>query len=333
MAFIPPSLVGALRAANMLRLEAGPRAVVALLCGLVVALVVWTGHTPPEIRSDFDYTFVTARAVVRGEDPYSAVDSAVSRGTLPRPYYYPATAPVFASPFGLVHHRLSISLYLGISVGLLAWSLTVGGWWRLWGLLSAPVVHAVLLGQWSPWLSAAIGIPWLGLVWAAKPSIGLAMFAGWPSWKALVGMAVLGAVSLILLPRWPASWLHALHAGPHLLPPIRRPGGFVLLAAFLRWRRPEGRCLGMLALVPQSTLLYEMVPFLFFTRNRRELWLLMLLGYIAAYLVYTRVPFGPDVLSPMIEGQWPYLFGLLYLPALVLVLRLPNGMPPASPAR
>jgi hypothetical protein len=103
-----------------------------------------------------------------------------------------------------------------------------------------------------------------------------------------------------------------------------------LLAAFLRWRRPEGRCLGMMALVPQSTLLYEMVPFLFFTRSRRELWVLMGLTYLAAYLVFTRVPFGPGVLSAMLDGQWPYLFILAYLPALILVLRLPNSAAPAA---
>ena len=316
-----------IRSALTLPLDAFHRTGAAVVCGVVAALVVWTGHTPPETRSDWDYTFVTARAVVTGQDPYAAVERAMERGSLPRPYYYPATAPVFASPFGLLSHRLSVTLYCGIAVALLAWSLSLGGWWRLWGLLSAPVIHAILLGQWSLWLSAAIGIPWLGLVWAAKPSIGLALFAGWPSWKAAAGMAVLLALSLILVPGWPASWLHALHAGPHLIPPIRRPGGFVLLAAFLRWRRPEGRFLGMMALVPQSTLLYEMVPFLFFTRNRRELWVLMLLMYVAAYLVYTRVPFGPDVLSEMINGQWPYLFTLIYLPALVLVLRLPKSAP------
>ena len=295
-----------------------------------MALIVWMGHAPPASRSDWDYTFLTARAVVTGEDPYAAVERAVAKGALPRPYYYPATAPAFAAPFGLLPRRVSVALYTGIAVGLLAWSLSAAGWWRIWGVLSAPVIHAILLGQWSPWLSAAIGIPWLGLVWAVKPSIGLALFAGWPSWKAAAGMALLGVLSLILVPGWPASWLHALHAGPHLIPPIRRPGGVLLLAAFLRWRRPEGRCLGMMALVPQSTLLYEMVPLLFFTRSRREMWLLMLPTYLAAYLVYTRVPFGPDVLSGMIEGQWPYLLALAYLPALILVLRLPNS--PVLPA-
>ena len=324
--------LSALRAALALPLDAARRAGVAVVCGALVALLVWTGHAPPETRSDWDYTYVTARAVAHGQDPYLAVERAIAKGALTRPYYYPATAPVFASPFGLLPHRWSITLYAGIGVGLLAWSLSAGGWWRIWGLLSAPVVHTILLGQWSPWLAAAIGIPWLGLVWAAKPSIGLALFAGWPSWKAVAGMAVLGVLSLILVPGWPASWFHALHSGPHLISPVRRPGGILLLAAFLRWRRPEGRYLGMMALVPQSTLLYEMVPFLFFTRTRRELWLFMLLTYVAAYLVYTRVPFGPSVLPATLEGQWPYFLVLAYLPALVLVLRLPNSMTPAESA-
>jgi hypothetical protein len=318
----------ALRAALSLPLDAARRAGVSAVVGAIVALLVWTGHSPPETRADYDYTYLTARAVAHGQDPYAAVEQAVQRGALSRPYYYPATAPVFASPFGLLPHRWSVTLFTGIGIGLLAWSLSAGGWWRLGALLSAPAIHAILFGQWSPWLAAAIGVPWLGLVWAAKPSIGLALFAGWPSWKALAGMALLGVVSLILVPGWPASWLHALHSGPHLIPPVRRPGGFLLLTAFLRWRRPEGRYLGMLALVPQSTLLYELVPLFFFPRTRRELWLLMLLTYVAAYLVYTRVPYGPDVLSPMLDGQWPYLLVLVLLPALALVLRLPNSVTP-----
>ena len=51
--------------------------------------------------------------------------------------------------------------------------------------LSAPAIQALFSGQWSPWLTAAIGLPWLGFMWAAKPTIGATLFAGWPSRWAL----------------------------------------------------------------------------------------------------------------------------------------------------
>lgn len=48
----------------------------------------------------------------------------------------------------------------------------------------------------------------------------------------------------LLLPHWPVDWLDALRGAPHYAPPVQRPGGFLLLLAFLRWRQPEARMLG-----------------------------------------------------------------------------------------
>src|SRR6476660_5872804 len=120
MAVTPSSQFRKRKSALALPLDTNRRMGVAAACGVVAALLVWTGHAAPETRSDWDYTFVTARAVVKGQDPYMAVERAIEKGSLPRPYYYPATAPVFASPFGLLPHRLSITLYAGIGVTLLA---------------------------------------------------------------------------------------------------------------------------------------------------------------------------------------------------------------------
>jgi hypothetical protein len=290
----------------------------ALIIGLLVGALVWAGQTPPAVRTDWNAVWVGARGVLHRVSPYAAVQSEIQAGRLTYPLYYPATAPVLLAPLGTLSLRLAISIFTGLGVGLLAHSFRES--WRLWMLLSAPVVHAVLLGQWSPWLTAAVGLPWLGFVWAAKPSVGLALFAGWPSRRAAVGAALLVLLSLIVVPGWIGEWREMIQGTPQYLAPIQRPGGFLLLLAFLRWRQPEARMLGALALVPHTTVLHEMLYPLLIAKTRRQLALLILLGYLAACLVYTRTAYGPGGVPRMLAEQWPYVLVLCYLPTLVLLL-------------
>jgi hypothetical protein len=194
--------------------------------------------------------------------------------------------------------------------------------WRRWIFLSAPAIQAMFSGQWSPWLTAAVGLPWLGLVWAAKPSIGLALFAGWPSRRALIGGFVLLILSLILVPNWPADWLNAVRHTPQYKAPVQRLGGALLLLSFLRWRRPEARMLGALALIPHTTVLYEQLPLLLIPKTGRAFAVLMGLGYLAQVLTATLVPHGPtNELLDTLDAEWPYYLVLVYLPALYLTLR------------
>ena len=289
----------------------------------MVLSLVWIGHTPPAAASDWDFIYVGARAVIHGTNPYIAVEQEVEAGRLLYPLSYPATAPVLMAPLGALPQRLATSIFTALGMAVLAWSLSRERPWRLWMLVSAPAVHAVLLGQWSPWLTAAVGLPWLGLVWAAKPSTGLALFVGWPSRRAAFAAAVLLALTFALFPRWPLDWMASLRGAPYYLAPVQRPGGVLLLLAFLRWRQPEGRMLGTLALVPHTTVLHEMLAPLLVARTRVELAWLMAFGYLAAYLVYTRTTYGSEVVR-MLTQQWPYFLALVYLPALVIVLRRPG---------
>src|SRR6185369_10877575 len=213
----------------------------ALLVGALVAHIVWVGHAPPSASTDFAAVGAGARALFHGQNPYHAVDSLVAAHRLDYPLYYPATATTMLLPVAWLTQRGMLAAFTGLGMACLAYSLTG---YRRWMLLSAPIVHAVLLGQWSPWLVAAVGMPWLGFVWTAKPTVGLALFAGWPSRKAAIGGALLLALSLILVPHWPLDWLASVRGAPQYLPPIARPFGFLLLLGFLRWRQPEGRMLG-----------------------------------------------------------------------------------------
>jgi hypothetical protein len=289
-----------------------------LTVGVLTFAFVWAGRGPSNPRTDFDfdYLWTAGNAVWHGADPYSAVREAMQQGTLHYPFYYPGTAAVLVAPFGAFPHRLAVSLFTAMGMALLA--LSVRGW-RRWILVSAPALEAILIGQWSPWLTAAVGLPWLGAVWAAKPTIGITLFAGWPSrWAFAGGMAVL-AISLVLLPHWPGEWIAAIRATPHYKAPIQRVGGVLLLLALLRWRRPEARMLGLLALMPHTTGVYEQLPLLLIPQTPKAFGLLLGLSYLAALLVYTQNTFGPSVAGTL-DAQWPYFLVLVYLPALAMVL-------------
>ena len=293
--------------------------------GVFTFTFVWVGQAPPGFFTDFDYLWLAGNAVWHGQDPYTVTREAIERGTHQVPFYYPGTAAVVMAPFGALSRHLAIALFTGLGMGLLAASVES---WRRWIVLSAPCLQAILLGQWSPWLVAAVGLPWLGFVWAGKPSLGVPLFLGWPSrLAAIAGLSIL-VLSLILLPRWPVLWLSALHDAPQYSAPVQRFGGPLLLLAFLRWRRPEGRLLGILALIPHTTGIYEQLPLLLIPRTKRTFAALMGLSYLAAVLVYTVVSYepSPTVLVRVERGlslQWPYFLVLVWLPALYMVLRPP----------
>jgi hypothetical protein len=298
---------------------------VPLAVGIFTFVFVWEGHSPPDFPADFDYFWTAGRAVVQGADPYAAVRAGVQEGRLRWPLYYPATAAVIMAPFGALPHRLAVSVFTALGMVLLAWSVQRGPSWRRWIVVSAPAIQNVLLGQWSPWLTAAVGLPWLGAVWTAKPTIGLALLAGWPSRAALYGGLIILALSLALVPGWPAEWVSAVRSTPQYLAPVQRPGGALLLLAFLRWRRPEARMLGALALVPHTAALYESLPLLLVPQTRGRFAVLMGLQYLAAVLSY--LVLSPGNLGGMMDTGWVYLLILVYLPCLWMVLRSPAKPP------
>jgi hypothetical protein len=298
---------------------------VAVSLGGMAAAAAWAVHQPsiPEFPSDWDEIWAAGRALLLGQEPYSAMQLAYEAGEFKYPLIYPGTAVILALPFAVFPLPVALGIWSGIGIGGLSWVLTRRGWWGLLGLFSMPIFYAFFLVQWSPLITAAVAIPWLGLVWAAKPTIGAAFLLSYPSRPAVLGSVLLLALSFVLIPHWPAAMAQGLRTAPHLLPLIFRPGGLLLLLAFLRWRLPEGRLLGLLALVPQTTLIYDMVPLLLIPRTWREMATLVAFSIVAFFAAGDLRPIPLDTTDfPVLTANyWPFWFLGGYLPALVMLLR------------
>ncbi|HEY9505010.1 MAG TPA: hypothetical protein VIQ27_03480 [Gemmatimonadales bacterium] len=296
------------------------RLALALLAGVIAGVVCWLAYLlPPPSTSDFEPVWSGARALISGRDPYAVVPTGGTR----YPLYYPLPAVILGLPFGALPFPAARVLWAGLSgaVFLLAALRYRRG--MLTALLSANLLNALVQGQWSPLLTAAAVFPALSWVWAAKPSIGAALFAAYPSRRALLGGLLMLAVSLAVFPSWPFRWIEALRETNHVAP-VMRPGGILLLLALLRWRQAEGRLLAGLACVPQTIGLYETLPLFLIPRTRWQ-------GYALAGLSFAAA-FGQALVVPRIPGtsweaintaRWPFIFFFLYLPAL-LILFLPG---------
>ena len=293
--------------------------------GLAAGSLNWWGHRiPPPTSSDIDQVWVAARALLDGHNPFDAVVDA--RRESPIGYslyyalYYPLPAVLLLVPLAGLPLELARAVWAGLGAALFTAAGLRYGRGLLVALLSACFLNTVLQGQWSTYLTAAAVLPWLGFVWAGKPSISAALFVGFPSRQAIIGGVLLVALSVLLRPSWPGEWLSAIRNAA-LLPLVARPGGVLLLLALLRWRLPEGRLLAALACVPQSLGLYESLPLFLIPRSRWQGYLLAILSYAAAFwavLLYPQ-PQGQPI-EAVNSYRWPVLFVCLYGPALLMVL-------------
>jgi len=238
--------------------------------------------------------------------------------------YYPTPALVLGLPFAGLSVMGARILFAATTCGLCVSAILR---WRphSWPLLcTGPFVYALQRGQWSPLLLTAGLVPAAGVVLIAKPTIGAAVFAYRPSKLAAITSAGLAVIALAMHPEWPVRWIEAARGTQHVLSPMLLPGGWVLASVLLRWRRPEARLLGLLALMPQTTSMYELVPLALLPRTTRQSVFLACtfnLLYAVSWTLYGR-PFTPaDLHSNSIPASWIPMLTLGYLPALWLVLR------------
>lgn len=286
-------------------------------CGAAGLSLLQAGLPHPSY-SDFADLYRGAVLFRHGIDPYPAVRAIHPDVAL----YYPLPALLLISPLTLLSETYAQAIFVGVGMGALAFA--GYGSPLLIACISASAIANVITGQWSSLITASALIPVLGFLWVCKPSAGLSIAAGYSSSLSL-GLALLGLlVSFAVWPGWVAVWMGALEHAVHR-PLILRPGGFVLLLALLRWRRPEARVLVVLALVPQTGALYDTVPLFLIPRTKWEAYGLVALSDIFAVTAYLNT--GHRSLVDALAQTWPWLFALLYLPALAMVLSRPRRAP------
>jgi hypothetical protein len=279
-------------------------------------------------RTDFSQLKFGAEALMHGGDPYRLVTIGMDQVFPSRwPLMYPATAYVVAIPFTIFGDVVAGSLFLALGIFLLAYGSTKGTWHRLPMFASFAFTSNVQLAQWSPLMTAMLFLPSLGFLAAAKPNQALPILLTSTSKKlwtsAIAGGLIMVVISIALFPRWPLEWMKNVGGGSQMQPPIIHFGGFVILLALLRWRRPEAWLVVLMASMPASWAWYNLLILLAAVPGTyREAAMLSLVSSFGALLAINILP-GPSHPGSF-PLWWNFQVAFGYLPAIIVILTRPN---------
>ena len=129
-------------------------------------------------------------------------------------------------------------------------------------------------------------------------------------------------LSFLILPGWFGEWWATLASAPHVVAPIVRPGGLLVLLALLKWKRADARLLVAMACMPHTTAPYETIPLFLIPQTWLQAWGLWGLAGLAYVGQWATGPYLSQADYWASGARWIVL--LLYLPCLVVVLRRPN---------
>jgi hypothetical protein len=295
------------------------RIILAIIIGLASTvmsylLLKWRGYG----AGDFTWPLGGASALLHGINPYTNPKFGPGKTY---PYgdllFYPLPAVLVALPFTALPRYLAGALFYGIGSGLLGYAITRDGYARLPIFLSAPFFVGAYVAQWSPLITAAAILPWLLPLAFAKPNMGLAIGVAYPNVRAFIATAVIFALSLIVMPSWPKLWLHNL-SGTHHPSPILILPGILLLAAAIAWRRPAGRLLLFMAIVPQLTFFYDQLPLWLIPKTWRQSMVLSISSWVA-YGGWAWFHWNDKMMAQVFYAG-PWIVAFIYMSALGLVL-------------
>jgi hypothetical protein len=301
------------------------RIALALCVGVTAALLAWgvVWNRPQPQASDLAPIWASARARLHHQDPYEAVGPGRTFNTV-FPQIYPMTAIVTVMPLAPMPLRWADSIFVGLGFGLFTWAVTTRRIETpaMVALVSLGALMTLQTSQWSLLLTGAALVPGFGWLLIAKPTIGFALFAAFPRWKTAIGCAVLFILSILVWPGWIAEWRATLGSAPHVVPPITRTVGPLVLLALLKWRRADARLLLALACVPHTTAAYETIPLFLIPQTWTQAWGLWALALLAYAAQWASGPYLTQAAYWASGAEW--IVALLYLPCLGMILRRPN---------
>lgn len=270
------------------------------------------------LASDFMWPLRAAQHLLAGQNPYEFMRP---DGPYPfdAPFYYPLTAALVATPFTRFPPYLAGALFFGVSAGILMYAILRSDAQRWPIFLSAPFFIAASVAQWSPLIAAAALLPALQGLATCKPNLGIAAFLYRPTVRGAIVASVFLGVALLVLPTWPHDWFRNVQESPRYIQPFQiAPFGALLLLAVLRWRSPQGRLLVWLSIAPQLLWFYDQLLLWLIPRS----WVTGLLYSALSWVAYTLWLWQSQgmAMGPSVEAAMPYVLGLLYFPALLMVL-------------
>jgi len=297
-----------------------------LLIAAAVAVVAALLADHP-MSEDFSPVWSAARMMLGGTDPYAAIGPGRAFDTA-FPLYYPATAAVAVLPLSVLPLDIARIVFAAGGAAVFSLMLTRDGLSKLPWLASYTFLSCLYVVQWTTWLAAAAAYPVIGFVASAKPNAGVAVLAAIRSRRGLIlavgGCTIVALISLALDPDWPLRWFAATRGVPHIrVLALVHPAGVLLLAGLLRWRRPEAAALVTLAVIPHNPLPHNFLLLAVGRWTAIESTILAALSWCAVAFIWPRGQQHADFTALSTVSGRVSLF-LLYLPALVMILRKPN---------
>jgi hypothetical protein len=289
------------------------RIVVSAAVGLVSGVLCWflMKHLHQD-AADFRWALHLAHRLLARQNPYDT------------PFeQYPLTAGLLALPLVRLSPETAAGLFYAISSAALAFGLTRYSYRGLLVLLAYPYWAALITVQWSPFVTASAFFPILLPVTMAKPQIGLPVFLTRLSRRGLTACITVGAISLIVSPRWPQLWIAQLGHYEHFIPLLVLPGPLLLLA-LSRYRDRDAILLLLAACMPQRWFFDSFILWLIPKSRREMVWTVFFSWGTGLWRWYHPPHSFTEV------GRWTVLF--IYLPMLAVVLCRSHSTPEDSVA-
>jgi len=305
------------------------RIAVAVICGLAfwaIAALKLRAAGPYALALDFTPHWWAGDALRRGYSPYLVINAISKQYPFNGGYFWMLPTAVILEPFAFLPMQTAMPIFVGLSIALFVYALTVEGWWRLPFVASAPLVYGAMGGQVVPLVVAAILLPALGWLAPMKFTLATAGFAYNLSLRYVALAAGVVVVSIVIWPWWPMQWFHDLHdivPGTYYHVPVLLVGGFLLLSAALRWKRQDARLLLVMACLPQTMLYYDQLPLLVIARTRRQALAMALCSWVAPIAALALHPASADR-TILFGWNAPIILACYYFPCLAAVLMRSN---------